>query len=218
MVGASGAVGSRVVEKLLESKGVEKLSLLGRRTIPELDTGIVAQHQIDINDVDTYTDFVKGHDAAICTLGVGQPSKVSKEEFIKIDKLAVIAFAKECKNAGIEHFQLLSSVGIKLDSSSFYLRTKAELVEELKKLDFERLSIFQPSMILTPTNRYGFSQGLLLKVWPMLKPILLGKLRKYRGVSVMALGTAIANNVFEKGAGYESMHWDEFKILANTLS
>ena len=214
MLGASGAVGSKVVERLLESDGVAKISSLGRRRISQLDHRIVAQHQINIHDSMTYTDILNGHEIAICTLGVGQPSKISKEDFIKIDKLAVIAFATECKNVGIKHFQLLSSVGIKLNSSSFYLRTKAELVEELKMLEFERLSIFQPSMILTPSNRYGFSQGLLLKVWPILKPILVGKLRKYRGVKVKALGAAIANNVFEEGDGYESMHWDEFASLA----
>ena len=214
MLGASGAVGSKVVERLLESDGVAKISSLGRRRISQLDHRIVAQHQINIHDSKTYTDILNGHEIAICTLGVGQPSKISKEDFIKIDKLAVIAFATKCKNVGIKHFQLLSSVGIKLNSSSFYLRTKAELVEELKMLEFERLSIFQPSMILTPSNRYGFSQGLLLKVWPILKPILVGKLRKYRGVKVKALGAAIANNVFEEGDGYEFMHWDEFASLA----
>jgi len=63
---------------------------------------------------------------------------------------------------------LLSSVGISPKSKSFFLRTKGELVEALKALNFERLSIFMPSMILTPTNRYGFSQALTLAVWPKL--------------------------------------------------
>ena len=34
--------------------------------------------------------YLGGHNVAICTLGVGEPSKVSKkEEFVKIDKTAV---------------------------------------------------------------------------------------------------------------------------------
>ena len=68
---------------------------------------------------------------AICTLGVGQPSKMSKEEFLKIDKQAVLDFAVSCKNNGIKHFQLLASVSINANSSSFYLRSKGELVEWL---------------------------------------------------------------------------------------
>ena len=51
-------------------------------------------------------------------------------------------------------------------------------------------------MILTPTNRYGFTQYLTLKIWPKLNFILRKKLRKYRGIKVEILGKAITNNVF----------------------
>ena len=131
-------------------------------------------------------------------------------EFVKIDKIAVLNFAIECKKVGIKHFELLASVGINPKSTSFYLRTKGELVEELKALNFERLSIFQPSMILTPTNRYGIAQAITLKVWPILKPLFIGSLRKYRGISVIALGQAMAKNIFNDGRGYEILQWDEF--------
>jgi hypothetical protein len=35
------------------------------------------------------------------------------------------------------------------------------LVADLEKLDFEQLSVFQPSMILPSTNRYGFPQAIV---------------------------------------------------------
>ena len=156
---------------------------------------------------------MQGHTTAICTLGVGEPSKMSKEEFVKIDKIAVLDFATECKKAGINHFELLASVGINSESNSFYLWIKGELVEALKALNFERLSIFKPSMILTPTNRYGRAQTITLKVWPLLKPLLMGSLRKYRGISVNVLGQAMAKNIFIEGKAYEILHWDEFHSI-----
>ncbi|MFA9392818.1 MAG: hypothetical protein ACERKD_23625 [Prolixibacteraceae bacterium] len=100
-------------------------------------------------------------------------------------------------------------------SSSFDLRTKGELVEELKALNFERLSIFQPSMILTPTNRYGISQAITLKVWPLLKPFLIGGLRKYRGIKVDVLGQAMAQNSFIAATGFEVLQWDDFYSIIN---
>jgi uncharacterized protein YbjT (DUF2867 family) len=135
---------------------------------------------------------------------------MSREEFVKVDKIAVLDFAIECKKVGIKHFELLASVGINAKSNSFYLRTKGELVEELKALNFERLSIFQPSMILTPTNRYGIAQAITLKVWPLLKPVLRGRLRKYRGILVNVLGQAMAKNILNKGEAFEILQWDEF--------
>ena len=65
-------------------------------------------------------------------------------------------------------------------------------------------------MILTPTNRYGLSQAITLKVWPYLNPLLIGGLRKYRGIPVDVLGQAMANNIFNNGKGYEILQWDQF--------
>lgn len=210
MLGASGAVGTEALNTLLGFKNIQKLSLLGRKPIPNINIEFVQQHKISISEPSSYQNYLEGHSVAICTLGVGEPSKVSKEEFIKIDKSAVLDFAIECKKAGITHFELLASVGINPKSSSFYLRTKGELVEELKALHFERLSIFQPSMILTPTNRYGIAQAITLKVWPLLKPLLMGSLRKYRGIPVTVLGQSMAKNIFKEGKAFEILQWDEF--------
>jgi uncharacterized protein YbjT (DUF2867 family) len=170
----------------------------------------ITQHKMDIFNVNSYESILPNHSIAICTLGVGEPSKVSKEDFIKIDKKAVIDFAKACKKAGVRHFELLSSVSIDVKSSSFYLRTKAELVEVLKDLNFERLSVFQPSMILTPTNRYGILQGITLAVWPKLNFLLKGSAMQYRGVKVEQLGKAMARNIYKNETGYETLTWEDF--------
>jgi uncharacterized protein YbjT (DUF2867 family) len=215
MLGASGAVGSNALHALLDRKGVQKILLLGRRPIPDLRaTDInIEQHKVDIFDTETYKYFVDGYTHAICTLGVGQPSKVSKEEFLKIDKKAVIDFASVCKKSGVQHFEILSSVGVDANSSSFYLKTKGELNETLSALNFDRLSIFQPSMILTPINRYGIMQGIVLKVWPLLKPLLFGPLKKYRGIRVEILGKSMAANLFSNNKGEENLTWKEFHKL-----
>jgi uncharacterized protein YbjT (DUF2867 family) len=210
MLGASGAVGTEALNTLLKLKNIKQLTLLGRNPISNINVDFVQQHKINISDTNSYSKYLDNHTTAICTLGIGEPSKASKEDFIKIDKIAVIDFATACKKAGIKHFELLASVGISPKSKSFYLRTKGELVEALKELNFERLSIFQPSMILTPTNRYGISQAITLKVWPLLKPLLIGGLKKYRGIPVNILGQAMAKNIFNKGEAYEILQWNEF--------
>jgi hypothetical protein len=91
---------------------------------------------------------------------------------------------------------------------------KGEIHDGLESLGFARLSLFQPSMILTPTNRYGVKQALTLAVWPQLKPLLCGPLRKYRGIPVGQLGAAMARNLVAPGSGVEHLHWDEFVALA----
>jgi uncharacterized protein YbjT (DUF2867 family) len=214
MLGASGATGGAVVQKLCAMPSITGLSLLGRRRVANATSSIVTQHIVDPLDASTYRHLLAGHDCAVCTFGVSQPSKMSKEEFIKIDKDAVLSFGAECKSAGIRHFELLGSASADPQSRFHYLRTKGELRQGLAALEFERLSIFQPSMILTPTNRFGFSQALTLMIWPLLTPALLGSWRKYRGIRVETLGAAMAVNLVTSGQELEILHWDQFMALA----
>ena len=211
--GASGAVGSIVLNKVLNFSEIDKILSLGRRKLELVYTSKLDQKIIDVTDASTYKDLITDFDTAICTFGVGESSKVSKEHFLKIDKKAVLDFAIACKLNGIKHFQLLSSVGANAASKSFYLRTKGELNDSLRSLNFERLSLFQPSMIITPKNRYGFSQAIILKVWPKLDFILQGKAKKYRGIKVEELGKAIAKNTLTELSGTEVLHYNEFKKL-----
>ncbi len=216
MLGASGAVGGQIVSTLLGMPELGRLTLLGRRDIAVPVHGgkaVIKQHVVNIERPDTYAEFVGGHDAAVCTLGVGQPSQMSKAEFVHIDKDVVIAFATICRQSGVRHFELLCAVGADSKSRSFYLRIKGELEDALVALNFERLSLFQPSMILTPTNRYGIQQALTLTFWPMLSPLLFGPLHKYRGVRVETLGAAMANHLATKGSGLQRLRWDDFEAL-----
>jgi uncharacterized protein YbjT (DUF2867 family) len=218
MIGATGAVGSACARALMARHDLGRLTTLGRRLVAGLTGDRVVQHVVNIGETTAYRALLPGHTAAICTLGVGQPSAVSREEFIRIDKNAVLAFARAAKDAGIRHFELLSSVGVDSRSRSFYLRTKGELVDELRRLQFSRLSVFCPSMILTPSNRYGLVQGVTLAVWPLLQPVLVGRLRKFRGVQVEVLGRALAQHAGAPGAGDEAFYWDDFIDLHSRTS
>lgn len=212
MIGATGAVGSHVVKTLVGMDNIERITLLGRRPLQDVASSKITQHTVDILEPESYRQLLPHHTTAISTLGVGQPSKVSKEQFTKIDKDANVNFGTACKAAGVQHFQLLSSVGVDPKSSSFFLRTKGELEEGLRSLNFDRLSLFHPSMILTPENRYGISQAVTLAVWPLLKPILLGPLKKFRGVKVARLGASIARNTVRAKTGVvEILEWDDFQ-------
>ncbi len=214
LLGGTGAVGTHVANTLTMMPSVAEMTLLGRRRLEGLPSDKMKQSVIDVFDPDSYAADLPGHQAAICTLGVGQPSKTSRDDFVRIDKTAVLEFASSCKHAGVRHFQLLGSVGADRKSRSFYLRTKGELEDSLRDLDFERLSLFRPSMILTPTNRYGFSQALALAIWPRLRPLLAGRMRKYRGIAVDRLGRAIALNLGGANTGTEILYWDAIDALA----
>jgi len=217
MLGASGAVGGEVLRVLATMPEVTQVTLLNRRAMAGLPAKAV-EHIVDVGAPDSYRSFLAGHDTAICTLGVGEPSKASHADFTRVDHDMPLAFAQACKDAGVAHFSLLSAVGVSSGSRVFYIRSKGALEDSLRALEFARLSLFHPSMILTPTNRYGLSQALVLTVWPWLTPLLAGSLRKYRGIPVQDLGRSMALNTRaghgDAQTGVEVLDWDQMMALS----
>lgn len=207
MIGATGAVGGHALDTLLSLPEVARVTVLGRRA-PEPRERMDA-HVVDLLDEAAMAPLMNGVDAAICTLGVGEPTKASRDQFTRIDHDMPLAFARAARAAGARHFVLLGSVGADPRSPSFFLRSKGRLEEGLAALGFERLTLARPSMILTPENRYGLSQALTLAVWPKLDPVLRGPLRRLRGVPVAVLGRAIGRSVAVPRTGREVLHWPE---------
>ena len=208
MIGASGAVGGHCVRALLADPRLTRLTLLGRRIDPALTDPRVSQHVVDLTDAQALGPLLPGHDSAICTLGVGEPSKVSAAEFRTVDHDMPVLFAQGCHAAGVTRFALLSAVGVSSRSRFLFVRTKGELEDTLRGLNFAALVLAHPSMILTPTNRYGPMQAVVLAVWPWLNPLLAGPLRRYRGIKVDRLGTAIARATLGEQTGEQVMEWD----------
>jgi uncharacterized protein YbjT (DUF2867 family) len=218
LLGATGAVGRNVLAETLRSPAFEIVTTLGRRRVDiadgEASPGKLGQHVVDLEEPASYRALVSGHTAAICTLGVGQPSKSTREEVWKVEVDYVMGFASVCREAGIRHFSLMTSVGSDARSRSYYLRLKGTQEDRVKALGFERTSLFRPSMLLTPRNRYGARQAVILAVWPKIEWMLAGPLRRYRGVRVEDLGRAIAINAArDAGGGVEVLEWDDFQRL-----
>lgn len=213
MIGATGAVGGVVLSHLLASDQVGRVTVLGRRAVDAGHEKLV-QHIVDLADVRSYAALVGGHDVAICTLGVGQPTRVARADFLAVDQAMPLAFATACRMAGVGRFVSLGSIGASARSPSFFLRAKGELEDRLIGLGFTGLSLFRPSMILTPENRYGVSQAVTLAVWPRLAPVLIGPLRKYRGIALADLGAAIAATALMPVRGVERLTWEKIRARA----
>jgi len=186
VLGATGAVGVELVKSLLASNQFERVTTLGRRALdlPNIPPENRVHEIVDVFTPASYEKYLAGHDTAFCTMGMGQPSKGTKEEFYRVDVTAPSEFGKECKRQGIEHFSLLTAVGTNIKSSSLYLRIKGEVEKNIRELGFKRTSFFRPSMIMTPTNRYGLLQGMPLALFPYLDHLLVGPLKAYRSIRV----------------------------------
>src|SRR4051794_33447939 len=67
--------------------------------------------------------------------------------FLKVDFDYTIKAAKLCRDVGIEHFTICSTMGADKNSWYLYPKTKGQVEENIKAMGFPRLSIFRPAFL-----------------------------------------------------------------------
>ncbi len=141
-------------------------------------------------DSDHLPDFPQVDDV-FCAVGTTIAKAGSKAAFRKVDHDYPLAIARQAASAGANQYLLVSSVGADKKSPNFYLHTKGELEDELGALPFRGLHVFHPSFLIgdRAEKRPGERAGIV--VARVLKPFLLGSLRKYRAVPAEAVARAM---------------------------
>lgn len=165
LFGGSGEVGGAVARALIESEVCSGLTMLGRRALPAMqDQPKVEQIVVDTGAAD-FEEVVKekarGHDVAISCVGIGSGSaSMTEEEMMAIEVHLPGKFARGCKAAGIEIFELLTAVGVKesyADSRFKPFRVIGKKHKAVVEVGFEKLAIFKPGMIVGNAHTPGWA-------------------------------------------------------------
>jgi uncharacterized protein YbjT (DUF2867 family) len=211
IAGASGLIGQQAAE-FLAADGIEVHALL-RRQSDELSPK-VTQHVAPSED---WASIIAGLslDVAISCLGTTMRTAGSRDAFRAVDHDLVLAFAKAARDSGARHMISVSSVGAMPASSSFYLRTKAEVEERLRALNFDRLDIIRPGLLTGGSrsdSRPGESLAIMLS--PLTNLLMFGPLSKYRSTPSANVARAIAALAAGTGQGRFIHENDEINALA----
>jgi uncharacterized protein YbjT (DUF2867 family) len=216
VAGATGAVGSALVRELLASPLCTRVLALTRRPVTLFaDTPGRAKLTLAVIDyahLEAETAArAAGFEAAFCTVGIGQPRKVSSEEFWRVDVEYAGAFARGAAHAGARHLSLLSAIGANAASGNRYIRTKGKAEEAVIAAGVPRTTIFRPSVLATDEIRYGLQDRLTQSLFPLVAPLLP---RKLHHIHVNDLGRAMRRNA-EKTAppGVEYRYYPEYVAL-----
>lgn len=156
LFGGSGEVGGAVARELLKSDVCSRLTLLGRRAV----TALQGEPKVDQQVVDTNAaDFeqrvkeeAQGHDVAISCLGIGSGTlSMTEAQMMAIEVDMLGQYARGCKAAGIELFELLTAVNsseAQANSRLAPLRVLGKKHKVVVDVGFRKLAIFQPGMIV----------------------------------------------------------------------
>ncbi|SMO84832.1 NAD(P)H-binding protein [Gracilimonas mengyeensis] len=145
VIGATGLVGSEVLNLLLEDERYSKVHVFHRRTTgqshPKLE-----EHIVNFSQIDEWKHLIKG-DELYSALGTTIKKAGGQERQYTIDYTYQYETAKAAAGNGAQKFALVSSLGANPESRAFYPRLKGELDEAVQELPFEVISILRPSIL-----------------------------------------------------------------------
>ena len=213
LVGATGLVGTRVMEACVGRTDV-RLIALTRREAP-MPKG--ARMEMLVADPADWAQSVAAvaPDAVICALGTTW-RKAGEDEaaFRAVDEELVLRVARAAKDNGVSNFVLISSVGADPVSRSFYLRVKAEVEAAVRKLRLHRLDILRPGLLRGPRSgdrRAG--ERLAILASPITDRFLGGDRRRFRSIDARRVARAALQAAKEKARGSFVHDYDAIRRL-----
>jgi len=216
IIGSTGLIGSQLLELLLESKEYSTVISFVKR-----DSGIqhpkLKQHIIDFDKQETYKELVVGDDF-FCTIGTTIKNAGSQEAFRKVDFEYPQQFAKIALENKVKHFLIVSSLGADANSSNFYLKTKGEIEDFIKKYPFESVSVFKPSLLLGNRNEFRLGEKIGIFFMKLFSFLLIGNLRKYKPIQSKAVANAMFIIAQKNNKGFHTIESDSIQEIANKKS
>ena len=199
VAGASGLVGSQVLRRLLEDPAYSHVTVLARRELP-LSHKKLEQRIASFDRLAQIADFPRVHDV-FCCLGTTMKQAGSPDAFRKVDCTYVVELARVAVRHRASQFLVVTAVGADPRSRIFYSRVKGEAEEAVRRMQFEGMQIFRPSLLVgaradsRPAERLA---GLLsmLVAWAFVGP-----LSQYRPIKAAALARAMVRVAREAPRG-----------------
>lgn len=204
VIGSSGLVGSHLTQQLLDSPNYQKVIVLNRKACG-LHHAKLEERLINF-DAPQLQGLVAND--VYCAIGTTLKKAGSKEAQYKIDCEYPAVLAGLLKQQGATQFMLVSSIGANAKSGNFYLRTKGELEGKLSGLGYKTLVIARPSFILGNRAEFRAGEKIGIVLMKLVSPLLLGGLKKYRGVQASAIAACLIREALKDMPGERTIESD----------
>lgn len=191
VIGATGLVGSALVQQLLNDDAFDRVRILVRRAVdlqhPKLEICIT-----DFSDYEQYRQQLGTGDCIFCCIGTTMAQvKGDKKLYRSIDFDIPVNAARFGKAAGFQQYLLVSAIGANSKSRIFYSRLKGEVEEVIATFGFNSFHVFRPSFLKgnRKEQRRGERMGIaLFSLFQLLIP------SNYKGIHVKDVAKAMVHS------------------------
>lgn len=181
LLGATGLVGSHLLELLLQDQEYERVTIFVRN---QVETSHSKLRQIALNDFQQMTEYETEFlvEDVFCCLGTTIKKAKTKERFKQVDFTYPLLGAELAKKAGVKRYLLISSMGADVQSRFFYNRVKGETEKAIQGLGLPSFLIFRPSLLLGKRKEFRLGEKLSAVITQPLSFLFKGILFKFHPI------------------------------------
>ena len=180
--GSTGLIGNELFKTILLNNSYDKIKVFVR-SIPEMNNPKVEIIKTDFNNLERYKDKIKGDDCFFC-IGTTKKDTPDKDEYRRIEYNIPVDVAKIAKVNSVNSFFYISSIGANANASSDYLKNKGQVEEELKNLNFSKLAIIRPSLLVGNRKSFRLGEIIFTPIMNTLTIFAFGSLKKYKPIKI----------------------------------
>jgi uncharacterized protein YbjT (DUF2867 family) len=188
VLGATGLVGKALVEQLCRDRRYQTVTCLVRKPLSNdfftENASKVRPIVVNFENLQDYQGYFGAQHIFVC-LGTTIKKAGNKSAFRRVDFEYVHVAAQLARAQRAISFVWISSVGANAKSSNFYLRVKGELENAIINMSgLDNACAVRPSLLLGKREEMRPSEKLATMLTPLLSPLMLGGLGKYKPVQV----------------------------------
>ena len=178
--GSSGLVGNYLLNLLIKDNYYSKIKIFVRNKNIFKNSKVEIIY-MDFRKIDDYSHLIKGDDCFFC-IGTTKKDTPDKNKYRIVEYEIPVKIASVAKKNNITSFMYLSSLGSTTKTKNIYLKNKGEAEEALKILNFSRLSIIRPSLMLGYRNKFRLGEFIGQLIFKNLSFLFQGSLKQYRAI------------------------------------
>jgi uncharacterized protein YbjT (DUF2867 family) len=179
--GATGLVGKELVFELLEDQRFLKVKAVVRNQLPLSHSKLDQIVLKDYTNLENFTSQLSA-DVYFCCIGTTIKKAGTQDSFRKTDFDIPVKIAKLAESLNVPKFIVISSLGANATTSNFYLRTKGEMEQEVRKQFRGNLKFVRPSLLLGHRAEFRFGEKVAQILMKPLGALMVGPLLKYKGI------------------------------------
>ena len=218
LAGASGFVGTRVLDALLDAPDIARVFAVTRRPLGR-EHSRLANRIVQFDHLERQLAGLKCQ-VAICCLGARPADRgaADAQAVRRVDFGYTLAFARAAKAAGATRFVVVSAAGADTAAKSVYLRVKGELEQALNGLGFGALDILQPAIVLGWPREMRAADVVRRVTMPLINPFLVGERMVQRGIPVATAAAAMLGALRSGRRGAQRYTYEGMCALAEMKS